>query len=47
MYLPDKYELTYITPTTGQQMVFIIMKGRLYMNCENPSEIFGYNKSNG
>jgi len=46
MYLPEKFELNYTTPTTGQNMVFTVLNGRLYMNCDNPAETFGYNKIN-
>lgn len=44
-YFKEEVDLPYIT-YTGQKINFITKEGRLYLKCENYSEIFGYSREN-
>lgn len=44
-YIPHKIEHSFVT-SLGQKVTFIIKQGRLYLSCQNYSEVFGYNSRN-
>lgn len=44
-YLPQKIEHSFVT-SLGQKVTLIVMKGRLYLSCENYAEVFGYGGKN-
>jgi hypothetical protein len=44
-YLPHKIEHSFVT-SLGQKVTLIVMKGRLYLSCENYAEVFGYGGKN-
>jgi hypothetical protein len=46
-YLPERIEFQYITPTTGQNILYTLVDGRLYISTDNYAETFGYTSDKG
>ena len=46
-YYPEKIEYNFITPTTGQNIIFSLIKGRMYLKTDNYAETFGYSSNKG